>query len=49
MKQKNNPKSESGNLAPAKKDPEMTRTAFWLDKTLLTRCDLSLSLADCRS
>lgn len=35
----------------AKKDdsPEMTRTAFYIEKLLLTRCDANLEVARCRS
>ena len=32
-----------------KHDRNMTRTAFWIDKLLISRCDASLVLADCRS
>lgn len=35
----------------AKKDdlPEMIRTAFWVEKLLLNRCDANLEVARCRS
>ena len=30
-------------------DPKMIRTAFWVEKLLLNRCDASLDIANCRS
>ena len=30
-------------------DPKMIRTSFWIEKLLLSRCDASLEMANCRS
>jgi metal-responsive CopG/Arc/MetJ family transcriptional regulator len=35
--------------SPEIKQREMTRTAFWIEKNLLRRCDANLEAANCRS
>lgn len=49
MRKKDINNRKDNSISIDKPDTEMIRTAFYLEKILLNRCDASLPLANCRS